>query len=287
MEQNIRVFSFRFQIKRSMIIFLFIVGLIIVIFVTGKLMLANQFSKEVKQLFAQSKDISHKTFDYEMLLNLPEPVQRYFKHVLKNGQPYIHYVRLKHTGQFKTSPNKDWTRIEGEQYFTTDTPGFIWKGTTSMFTARDMYIGGAGRLVVSLFSIFNVVDGKGEKFNQGQILRWLGESVWFPTNFLPGKNLKWTAIDNASAKLIFEYAGLAVSYIVSFNDIGEITQLETKRYMGNKGLETWIGKLSDYKEMNSVVIPTNIEGIWRLPEGDYSYAKFIIKTIEYNKREKF
>ena len=264
-----------------------IVGIIVILFLIGKLIQANQFNKEVKQLFSQSKIIRDKAFDYKMLLDLPEPVQQYFRHVLKNGQPYISYVRLKHTGQFKINQDKDWTKIEGEQYFTTETPGFIWKGTTSMFTARDMYIADTGRLVVSLFSVYNIGDNKGEKFNQGELMRWLGESVWFPTNLLPGKNLQWAPIDNSSAKLIFNHAGLTISYIVRFNGNGEITQLETKRYMENENLETWLGKLSDYKEMNGVVIPTTIEGIWKLPQADYSYAKFTIKTIEYNKPEKF
>ena len=37
--------------------------------------------------------------------------------------------------------------IQGEQYVTTEKLGFIWKGATSMFIARDMYIADKGRLV--------------------------------------------------------------------------------------------------------------------------------------------
>ena len=62
-------------------------------------------------------------------------------------------------------------------YFTTYTPGFIWKGTTSVFTARDMYIAEKGRLVVSLLSLINVVDATVEQYNQDELLRWLAESV--------------------------------------------------------------------------------------------------------------
>jgi hypothetical protein len=222
-----------------------------------------------------------------MLANLPAPVQRYFRHVIKNGQAYISCARLLHTGQFKTNENKDWLNIEGEQYFTIETPGFVWKGTTSLFTACDMYITDTGRLVVSLFNVYSIVDDKGEKLNQGQLLRWLGESVWFPTNLLPNKNLQWTPIDNTSAKLTFSHNGLTIFYIVTFNEVGEIIQLETKRYMGNGNLETWFGKLTEYKEMNGILIPTTIEGIWKLAKGDYSYANFKIKKIEYNKPEKF
>ena len=96
---------------------------------------------------------------YKAIADLPEPVQRYFKHVLKDGQPYSSYVRLTYDGLFKMSLNKDWIKIKGEQYFTTENPGFIWKGTTSMFVARDMYIADNGRLIAfySLCCFINFV----------------------------------------------------------------------------------------------------------------------------------
>ena len=131
------------------------------------------------------------------------------------------------------------------------------------------------------------MNAKGKQYDQGELIRWLGESVLFPTNFLPGKNLQWESIDSLSARLTFNYNGQSLFYIISFNNIGEITQMETKRYMNEKNLETWIIKLSNYKAINEIMIPTSFDVIWRLKEGDLSYAKFNLKEIEYNKPEKF
>ncbi|MBC8485639.1 MAG: hypothetical protein ISS28_00610 [Candidatus Cloacimonetes bacterium] len=270
-----------------MTIILLIIALVIVAIITGKIVQSNQHSKEVAELFSISGDISNRTFNYQQLEGLPEPVQRYFKHVLKDGQPYISYVRLIHDGQFKTNPKKDWVDIKGEQYFTAKKPGFIWKGKTAMFTARDTYIAGKGRLVVSLFSLFRIVNSQGEKIDQGELLRWLGESAWFPTNFLPSENLQWSPIDSSSAKLSFNYDDISVYYDVSFNDKNEITQMRTKRYMGEDNIETWIGKFKNYKEINDVIIPTEIEAIWKLKDGNYSYVRFNIKKIEYDKPMRF
>jgi len=270
-----------------MTILLSIISIIVIAILTGKIILSNQHSKEVTELFSLSEDISNRTFNYQQLAGLPEPVQRYFKHVLKDGQPYISYVRLIHDGQFKTNPKKDWIDIKGEQYFTTEKPGFIWEGKTAMFIARDMYLANKGRLVVTLLSLFKIVDGQGESFNQGELLRWLGESVWFPTNLLPSENLQWSPIDSSSAKLTFDYNDISVSYDVNFNDNSEITQMKTKRYMGENDLETWVGKFRNYKEINDVIIPIEIEAIWKLKKGDYSYVRFNIKKIEYDKPVKY
>lgn len=270
-----------------MIITCSILGGILLILLIGKINSIIQFNRNVKTLFSNSKNISNKNFNYAQLDSLPEPVQRYFKYVLKDGQPYISSVRMTHSGQFKTGFDKDWINIKGEQYASTEKPGFIWKGTTSMFTAYDSYIENEGHLAVSLWNIYNVVNAKGNNYNQGELLRWLGESVLYPTNFLPSEKLKWFAIDAETSKLTFNYNGLSLFFIVTFNALGEITQMQTKRYMDENKLETWVIKVADYKEKYNMIVPTDFEVLWRLEKGDFSYAKFKMEKIAYNIPEKF
>jgi len=200
-----------------MIIILIIAVIIAATVLIGRGLSSAQFTKEVKTLFSESGKASDNKFKYNQIQHLPEPVQKYFRHVMKEGQPYISYVRLKHGGLFKTDTEKGWININGEQYFTTEKPGFIWRGVTSVFSARDMYLSGKGRLVVSLFSIFKITGGQGEKYDHGELLRWLAESVWFPTNLLPNENLQWTAVDSLSAQLNFKYKEFSLSYLVHFN----------------------------------------------------------------------
>ena len=159
-------------------IFLLIISLLLLLLIIGKLNYSYNFNKEVKRLFFNSKSISHEIFSDKQLEGLPDPVQRYFKHVLKDKQPYINFVRLKHNGQFKAGIDKNWADIHGEQYFSVATPGFIWKGKMGVISARDMYLLDKGRLIVILLNLFKLVDKHGESFNQGELLRWLGEPVW-------------------------------------------------------------------------------------------------------------
>lgn len=274
--------------KKIMIITLSITGFLLLILLIGKINLSIKFHKQVQELFDQSKNISDQKFQKSQTDSLPEPVQRYFNHILKEGQPYISYARIKHEGQFKANLEKGWMNIKGEQYATTEKPGFIWKGTTAMFVARDMYISDHGRLIVSLFSVYNIADAKGkEKYDIGEILRWLGESILYPTNFLPSSRLQWFPVDSNTAKLTFNYNGLLLFFNITVNEIGEITEMETKRYMGGDNLETWIIKATNYKELNNIIIPTAFDVLWRLDKGDFSYAKFNITEIEYGKPEGF
>ena len=256
-------------------------------FFAWKLVLAGRFTAQVKTLFSLSKGFSGKKFSYGQLEGLPSPVQRYFKHVIKDGQPYINSARLMHDGQFRAGLDKDWADIAGQQYFTTGTPGFIWKGKTSQFTAIDQYVDGKGSLQVFLMSIVRIANGSGEKYNQGELQRWLCESVWFPTNLLPGEQLQWSAIDDHTATLAFTNEGQTVSFVVTFNQANEIVQMETRRYLGESGLENWVTKMSDYQELNGVKIPATAEALWRLAGGDISYARFHVKRLEYEIGKEF
>ncbi len=143
-----------------------------------------------------------KTFSSEQIRNLPSPVQKYFNYALTENQPYVNSLRLKHCGMFRLSPEKDWMEIRDEQHFTVNPPGFVWIGKTNKFKARDSYVEGKGNLSVYLFGFLRIVKSEGETIDQAELLRWLGESLWMPTNLLPDENKQWTAIDDNSAKIL-------------------------------------------------------------------------------------
>ena len=64
-----------------------------------------KIEKEITELIKDMRAAPIRTFTYSELEGLPEPVQRYFRYVLKNGQGYIRFVRLKQ-GNYKRSGTK-------------------------------------------------------------------------------------------------------------------------------------------------------------------------------------
>ena len=276
---------FKIQNIKMKIIFI-IIGIILLILLICKINYSIKFKKQVVLLFANTEK-SNQIYSEKQLESLPKNVQRYFKYVLKEGQPYINSVRLTHNGFFKTDLKKDFTAITGEQYFSSQKPQFIWKGETSFFTARDFFIDEKGGLIVTIFNVYNFVDSSGNNFDEGELQRWLAESVWFPTNLLPSEYLKWSEIDDNSAKLFFNYKTISFFFIVRFNQIGEITEIEGNRFMTAERKEKWVCKMANYQERNGVKIPISDQAIWRLKDGDQVYAKFEVQKIDYNIYEKF
>jgi hypothetical protein len=243
-------------------------------------------TKKVNKLFSEANTLS-KTFQYKDLGDLPDPVKRYFRYALQDNQPYLSFLRLEHTGTFKIGIGKEWMNIKGEQYFTAHPPGFIWIGKTRMFKAVDSYVANQGNLSVYLFGLLRIVNSNGPTVDQAEMLRWLGESVWMPTNFLPDEHKKWTPMNENSAKITFTHDRHTVFYVVYFNEEGQIIRLETERYMDKDRLEKWVGHVSDYRQVNGMMIPHEITATWMLKEAEHTYARFHVQKFEYDIPEKY
>jgi hypothetical protein len=252
--------------------------------IIGNRMMESELDKDIEKLFAASENISGKVYTSKQIKDLPIPVQRYFKYSLTENQSYIGYVRLQHGGKFRAC--KNWASIKGQEYLTVQEPGFVWLGKVPLFSAKDIYFDGNGNLKVKLLSLLKIIDVKGKEADQGELLRWLGEAPLFPTALLPSENLRWEPIDNNSAKVIFTDKNLTVEGVFYFNEEGQITQFKTKRYK-DKTLENFTGYCDDYRSVDGIKVPFYLEATWNLESGDFSYAKFRVKKIEYNNPSKF
>lgn len=50
---------------------------------------------------------------------------------------------------------------------------------------------------------------------------------------------------------------------------------------GRSVLTSWKGVCSHHREFSGMRIPTSVEVIWELDEGDFSYARFDVSLVKY------
>ncbi|MEA2063547.1 MAG: DUF6544 family protein, partial [Gemmatimonadota bacterium] len=107
-------------------------------------------SKLGDQLTSMSEIFTGAVYSPKMLDGLPLPVQRYFRLVLKEGQPLIRSARIIQAGEFRArKADNGWSRFEAKQYFSAQPPGFVWDAGIRMaplmeVRVRDMYVAGQG-----------------------------------------------------------------------------------------------------------------------------------------------
>lgn len=247
----------------------------------------RRLHRDVTRLLSGSTALATRLYCQTQLEGLPAPVQRYFRRVLREGQPYLRTARLREHGQFKPDLRKNWVLLRGEQYITARPPGFIWQGTTTLFTARDEYRDGQGQLSVRLLGAVPVQHGEGPHYDEGELLRWLTESVLMPTNLLPGPDLAWLALNDHSARLLCRYCGQVVACTVRFNAAHEIEECEALRHQDGNQLRPWIGRFGHYRDWHGLHVPTHLEASWVINGSSQPYARFTITDLEYDQLQPF
>lgn len=273
-------------------ILLLIIVALIVIFISvssiAKYVFNHKVEKEVQELFSNVKN-QGEIVSREDISELPKNVQKWLEYSGIIGKEKIVSVHIKQIAQMRMQKNKSWMPVKAEQYFTTDEPGFIWKANIKVaplfhISARDKYENGKGNMLIKILSLFTVADSKGQEIDQGTLLRYMAETMWFPTAAL-NEYLTWEEIDQYNAKATMTYGGITASGIFTFNDEGQIINFEAERYgefNGKISLETWSIPVRDYKEFNGIKIPTKGDVTWKLDNGDFNWFNFEVTGIEYN-----
>lgn len=254
--------------------------------VMGRVIFDRRISGEIDELLARSRDARPAVVTEADLAGLPEPVQRWLRYSQVVGRERPVTVRLKQTGQFRMGEERGWMPFTAEEYFTTDPPGFVWVATFKMapllyIAGRDRYADGMGSINMRLLSLIPVADKSGGGLNQGALLRYLNEMMWFPAAAL-SPYITWEAIDAKSARATMSYAGMTASGTFVFDEQGRLTDMTAERYNDAKGrLLPWSTPIAGYGEFGGVRVPIEGEGKWKYESGDFTYIRLKITDVKY------
>jgi hypothetical protein len=225
----------------------------------------------------------------DMMAGLPEPVQRYMAYTGLTGTPWIESVRLKQVGRFRLGADRPWMPLTAVETYTTDPPGLIWNARFKVaglpiLRARDCYEAGRGHMYGKLAGLLTVFDLRGDELDQATRVRYLNEMMWFPTALL-GENVTWEAVDDDSARVVFDDGAGSVSATMHFDAEGKLINFTAMRYREAGGvfsLDPWSTPMTGYGEFAGLKLPTRGRAVWHLPGGDLSYAELEITEIQYN-----
>jgi hypothetical protein len=248
----------------------------------------------------QAPRASPSRYDMRELESLPAPVQRYFRAVLKDGQPIIKAATLQMVGtinmsataeQWKpfTSTQRAVNSVAGE--FPVLRPGFLWNARVVMFPGvpahvEDSYIAGQGQVIAKLFGLFKVADAQGGgEMARGEFMRYFAEAPWYPTALLPSQGVRWHAVDDASASATIVDGPITLTLLFRFNAAGLIDSVHAESRGAGVGKDMamlpWECALSDYQRQDGMLIPMAGEAAWIRPEGRKTYFVGKVKKLSY------
>ena len=248
----------------------------------------QKVAQEVAALF-QKTDAKKDGIRQTDLARLPPCVQKWLENSGVIGKARISTVRLKQQGMMRTKPARAWMPFTAVQYFTVAPPAFNWQVNVQAapllsLAGRDQYANGRGHMLIKLLALFPVADAKGPETDQGSMVRYLAETIWFPTAAL-SDYLTWEALDAASARVTMSYGGVTAAGVFRFNAQGDVISFEAQRYGefdGTYSLETWFITMTGWKTLQGIRIPYASEVAWKSKAGDFTWLKLEITELEFD-----
>lgn len=251
----------------------------------------TRLGREIKKVLTQyNKEHKPVIVTEEMLQKLPDSVKRYFTYTGVVGKPIVQTVRLKQVGKIRKDDTQQWMNFEAKQYYSVNSPGFVWIAYMKilglpLMRVRDYYMKGRGNILVKALSLFTVANSRGEKLDQGAMMRYLNEMMWFPSAYL-GKNISFESVDADSARVTLKDMDKSVTATMYFDDEGKLTNFKALRYrdMGNGRfeLEKWSTPVKEYGEFEGLNLPIKGSAVWNLREGDLEYIEATITNLKYD-----
>ncbi len=229
----------------------------------------------------------------KQLERLPYPVSNWLRNSGIAGKEKTHTVWLRQRIKMKLTPaQKDWYDAGAVQFFTIDSPAFLWMVhmeilPLSEITGRDKFIDGKGEMRIRLFSQLDIVNRKGKNIDQGSMQRFLAEIAWFPSAAI-SPYITWEMIDSLSARATMIYNGTSGSGIFYFNPQGDFVEFRSLRYKDNgpdaKRYE-WVVSVKEHSIISGLKIPAKLEVSWVLEGGKWTWLELDIIDIRYNDQE--
>ena len=227
------------------------------------------------------------------LEGLPAPVQRYFRTVLRDGQPVVAGAVIELAGTFNMSAGgEQWKRFTSRQRVVTRRPGFLWDAQIALFPGVkvrviDSYIAGQGLLHAAIQGLFTMADtGGGGEIARGELMRYIAEAPWYPTALLPSQGVRWEAQDDRAANATIVDGPFTLTLLFRFNDAGLIDSFRAESRGGavagkDMVMLPWEGRFSNYQQRDGMMVPCAGEVAWMRPEGRKPYFAATVTALAY------
>lgn len=284
-----------FILKGLVATVLTLVVLTLVLSFWGRARWIGKINTQLHALEAATTRPHPQRYEDEQLKPLPRVVRLYLSQALNPYQPLVRGVYMEQSGTLNrgsTFDNAQWAGFTARQRSATQKPGFVWDASVQTpigvsLRMLDAYIARSGTKQHAPLGLidFDASQDSGEVARQ-ELIRYVAESVWYPTALLPGPSLQWTALDAQTAQISLTDGALTVRLRFWFNAEGLVERIESaERQALVDGVWTpmpWEMRLSNYQRMSGMLVPMEAEAAWITPQGRQPYWRAKVDALDYD-----
>lgn len=271
-------------------IIILVVIVIIIIIVIKTISFKRSYSAAVSEGLVRTSEANKELLLEDDIKGLPEPVKKYLRYTGAVNREKVISARICFGGSLQ-EVNKPPFRVRVEQtsFFDNYTRLFRVRGTMMGMPviALHRYFNGNATFEVKPFSLFHVVNEKGNNLNKAETVTFFNDMCLLAPATLIDRNIKWEQIDDYSVKGNLTVNGINVSATLIFNNEGQLVSFwsDDRYYRSSEGkMEKirWTTPVSDYRDYNGIKLGSYGEAIWSFPEGEFRYAIFRLEDVKYN-----
>jgi hypothetical protein len=253
----------------------------------GSINFESQFKNDVTNNLSRTNKLSADIVTEDDIQSLPQPVQKYLRHIGVLNKPKVKNVRIVFDGEMREK-GKDWFKFRSVQYNFFDDPTRLFFMKAQMFGVTvpgyHNYHKATASMDIRLFGLFPIVQVKGTEMNQAETVTVFNDMCIMAPASLIDKRILWEAMDSTSAKAIFTNGPHKISAILYFNEKGELINfISDDRYAASDMKQyRFSTPMRDYKLFDDRIVPAYGEAVWHYPDGEFVYGKFHLANIAYN-----
>lgn len=259
----------------------------------------ERIDREIADLVTLAK--APPAVDAAALAALPAPVKRYVAYTGADRAPAARFTRFRFEGEVRlpisgtargVTRATPWMATRGEQYMALSAQGlgYVWdsvwqQGPDTTIDVRDLYAKGDTHIWAVRSDGRVLVDERHDDINRTYMIRFFAEATQSPTMLLPGRHLRWEAVDEQRARAHVQDGAVTASMLCSFEAGGALTRCESddrllrfagevpQRWVGAR----WVMTRGDYQPFGALRLPTVMSVSWLMPDGDFEQVR--AKTI--------
>lgn len=269
----------------------------------------ERIDREIDDLIVVSR--AAPAVDAHVLQTLPAPVRRYLAFTGADRAPAARFTRFRFEGEVRlpllgsasgVTQSTPWMKTRGEQYMALSSQGlgYVWdsqwqQGPGTTIDVRDLYARGDTHVWAVRGDGRVLVDERHDEINRTYMIRFFAEATQSPTMLLPGRHLRWEAIDDTLARALVKDGALTASMVCRFDADGALTRCESDdrklRFSGDVAQRwvdaRWVMNRSDYKTFGALRVPTTMNVVWQLPDGDFEQVRAKTLSVDFDVPEHY
>lgn len=196
------------------------------------------------------------------LAPLPRPVQRYLRATGVVGTVRLRSMRITFEGSIRgfDGPWMPFTSVQTNRF---DEPArFFWIDATMKglpTKGLHTYENGKATMLIKLLGVVPVMEAHGPEMDKAETVTWFNDLCIYAPGALLDPRIKWTDVDDRSAKATFTKGGISISAILMFNAADQLVDfISDDRYAvadGEAKPMRFSTPLRDHRDINGLVLP--------------------------------